>query len=181
MKLARSKSPAFLAAFAAIFLAVAGLFALSDYTLTGTGVRVMTVGTANIELYRISHYMDKLPATRSRQAVIDMDTGKKFVLTMLRDVDRESIVNTLRGAYAKNGYADQTKIARFVSAIEGDLKAGAEVTIEYDARAKATTAKVAGGGTATVGGVDFMKATWQIWFGNIDQPQLSEELIAKIP
>ncbi|WP_437937028.1 chalcone isomerase family protein [Sorangium sp. So ce341] len=181
MKLVRSKSPALLAAFAAIFLAVASLFALPDYTLTGTGVRVRTVGTAKIDVYRISHYMEQLPSTRSKQAVVEMDTGKKFVWTMLRDVDRESIVKALRDAYAMNGYADQTKIARFVSAFEGDLKTGAEVTIEYDARAKATTAKVAGGGTATVGGLDFMKATWQIWFGKIDQPTLSDELIAKLP
>ncbi|WP_437576575.1 chalcone isomerase family protein [Sorangium sp. So ce887] len=180
MKLARSKSPAFLAAFAAIFLAVASLFALPDYTLTGSGVRVRTVGTASIEVYRISHYMDELPAARSTQAVIDMDTGKKLVWTMLRDVDRESTVKALTDAYALNGYADQAKIARFVSAFEGDLKTGAEVTIEYDARAKATTVKVAGGGTATVGGIDFMKATWRIWFGKIDQPRLSEELIAKL-
>ncbi|WP_438025294.1 chalcone isomerase family protein [Sorangium sp. So ce233] len=181
MKLARSKSPAFLAAFAAIFLAVASLFALPDYTLTGTGVRVRTVGVANIEVYRISHYMDELPQTRSRQAVIDMDTGKKFVWTMLRDVDRASIVKALRDAYAMNDYTDTAKIGRFVAAFEGDLKAGSEVTIEYDARAKTTTVTVPGGGTATVGGLDFMKATWRIWFGKIDQPQLADELIARLP
>ncbi|WP_437305842.1 chalcone isomerase family protein [Sorangium sp. So ce388] len=181
MKLARSKSPAFLAAFAAIFLAVASLFALPDYTLTGEGVRVRTVGVAKIEVYRISHHMDKLPPTRSRQAVIDMDTGKKFVWTMLRDVDRGSIVKALRDAYALNDYTDATKIGRFVAAFERDLKAGAEVTIEYDPRAKATTVTVAGGGTATIGGLDFMKATWRIWFGKIDQPQLGDQLIARLP
>ncbi|WP_434043878.1 MULTISPECIES: chalcone isomerase family protein [Sorangium] len=180
MKLARSKSPASLAAFAAIFLAVASLFALPDYTLTGTGVRVRTVGVASIEVYRISHYMDELPQTRSKQAVIDMDTGKKFVWTMLRDVDRASIVKALRDAYAMNDYTDTAKIGRFVAAFEGDLKAGSEVTIEYDARAKTTTVTVPGGGTATVGGLDFMKATWRIWFGKIDQPQLADELIAKL-
>ncbi|KYF70382.1 hypothetical protein BE11_29360 [Sorangium cellulosum] len=181
MKLARSKSPAFLAAFAAIFLAVASLFALPDYTLTGTGVRSRTVGVAKIEVYRISHYMDQLPQTRSRQAVIDMDTGKKFVWTMLRDVDRASIVKALRDAYAMNDYTDTAKIGRFVAAFEDDLKAGSEVTIEYDARAKTTTVTVPGGGTATVGGLDFMKATWRIWFGKIDQPQLADELIARLP
>ncbi|KYF64146.1 chalcone isomerase family protein [Sorangium cellulosum] len=180
MKLARSKSPASLAAFAAIFLAVASLFALPDYTLTGTGVRVRTVGVASIEVYRISHYMEELPQTRSKQAVIDMDTGKKFVWTMLRDVDRASIVKALRDAYAMNDYTDTAKIGRFVAAFAGDLKAGSEVTIEYDARAKTTTVTVPGGGTATVGGLDFMKATWRIWFGKIDQPQLADELIAKL-
>ncbi|WP_437733141.1 chalcone isomerase family protein [Sorangium sp. So ce1335] len=180
MNLARSKSPAFLAAFAAIFLAVTSLFALPDYTLTGTGVRARTVGIVKIEVYRISHYMDELPPTRSKQAVIDMDTGKKFVWTMLRDVDRASIVQALRDAYAMNDYTDMAKIGRFVAAFEGDLKAGSEVTIEYDTREKTTTVTVPGG-TATVGGLDFMKATWRIWFGKIDQPELGDALIAKLP
>ncbi|KYF53031.1 hypothetical protein BE08_25715 [Sorangium cellulosum] len=180
MKLARSKSPAFLAAFAAIFLAVASLFALPDYTQTGTGVRVNRIGVVDIEVYRISHYMDQLPPTRSKQAVIDIDTGKKFVLTMLRDVDRATIVKALRDAYAMNDYTDTAKIGRFVAAFEGDLKAGSEVTIEYDPRSKTTTITTPGGRTATVGGLDFMKATWRIWFGKIDQPQLADELIARL-
>ncbi|WP_437588928.1 chalcone isomerase family protein [Sorangium sp. So ce1000] len=181
MHFARIQSPALLAAFAAIFLAVGSLFALPDYTLTGTGVRVRTIGVVNIDVYRISHYMEHLPATRSREAVIDMDTGKKFVWTMLRDVDRASIVKALREAYALNRYTDTAKIERFVAAFKGDLKAGAEVTIEYDPRAKATTVTAAGGEKATVGGVDFMKATWRIWLGKIDQPRLSDELIARLP
>ncbi|MGK3998971.1 chalcone isomerase family protein [Sorangium sp. So ce1024] len=181
MILARSKSPAFLAAFAAIFLAVASLFALPDFTQTGTGVRVNRVGRVDIEVYRISHYMDELPATRSRQAVIDMDTGKKFVLTMLRDVDRATIIKTLRDAYALNDYTDTAKIGRFVAALDSDLKAGSEITIEYDPRSKTTTVTVPGGRTATVGGLDFMRATWSIWFGKIDQPKLGDELIARLP
>ncbi|WP_437905232.1 chalcone isomerase family protein [Sorangium sp. So ce327] len=180
MQLARSKSPALLAAFAAVFLAVGSLLALPGYTLTGTGVRVRTIGVLNIDVYRISHYMEQLPATRSKDAVIDMDTAKKFVWTMLRDVDRASIVKALREAYALNRYTDTPKIERFVAAFEGDLKSGAEVTIAYDPGAKATTVTVAGGGTATVAGVDFMKATWRIWLGKIDQPTLSEELIARL-
>jgi hypothetical protein len=180
MHFARSKSPALLAAFAAIFLAVGSLLALPGYTLTGTGVRVKTIGAVNIDVYRISHYMEQLPATRSREAVIDMDTSKKFVWTMLRDVDRASIVKALRDAYALNQYSDTPKIERFVAAFEGDLKSGAEVTIAYDPGAKATTVTVAGGGTATVAGVDFMKATWRIWLGKIDQPRLSDELIGRL-
>ena len=109
-----------------------------------------------------------------------MDTEKRFVLTMLRDVDRETIVKALRDAYAMNDYRDAAKIGRFVAAFKGDLMAGAEVTIDYDPRAKTTTIAV-GGETATVGGIDFMKATWRIWLGKIDQPRLGDELIARLP
>ncbi|WP_437674899.1 chalcone isomerase family protein [Sorangium sp. So ce131] len=180
MLLAQRRSPAFLAAFAAIFLAVASLFALPSDTLTGSSVRVRAVGPITVEVYRISHYMEQLPATKSKQAVVDMDTQKRFVLTMLRDVDRESIVKALRDAYAANGYVDEAKVGRFMAAFKGDLAKGTEVTITYDPAAKTTTI-TAGGASATVGGVDFMKATWRIWFGKIDQPRLGDELIAKLP
>lgn len=180
MKPIRSNSPVFVAALAAVLLAVTSLFAQPGYTLTGTGVRVKTVGIIDVDVYRISHYMKQLPATKSKQAIIDMETRKKFVWTMLRDVDRESIVNALKDAYAMNGYSDAAKIGQFMAAFKGDLKKGSSVTIEYDPDKKATTVTVQGGGTATVDGVDFMKATWRIWFGKIDQPKLSDALLAKI-
>ncbi len=181
MQLARSKSPAVIAAFAAIFLAVASLFALPGYTLTGTGVGAGTAALSNVEVYRLSHYMEQLPATKSKQAVIEMDTAKKFVMTMLRDLDRESAVSMLRDAYARNGYSDAEKMRQFSAALTGDLRAGSEITIEYNPERKTTTVTVGGGGTATVAGLDFMKATWSIWFGNTAQPKLGDELIARLP
>jgi len=42
------------------------------------------------------------------------------------------------------------------------------------------TVTVQGGGTATIPGVDFMKAVWSIWFGKIDQPALGDALIRNI-
>jgi hypothetical protein len=180
MQLARSKSPAFFAALAAVLLAATSLFAQSTYTLTGTGVRVKTIAFIDIDVYQISHYMKQLPATKSKQAVVDMDTGKKFVWTMLRDVDHEKIVNALKDAYAMNGYSDSEKIGRLMAVIKGDLKEKSQVTIEYDADKKATTVTV-NGSRATVEGVDFMKATWRIWFGKIDQPKLGDQLISKLP
>lgn len=181
MQLTRSKSPVFLAVLAAVLLAVTGLFAQPGYTLTGSGVRVKTIAFIDIDVYRISHYMKQLPATKSKQAIINMETGKKFVWTMLRDVDRENIAKALREAYAMNGYSDAAKIGQFLAAFKGDLKKGSTVTIEYDPEKKATTLTVQGGGAATVPGVDFMKATWRIWFGKIDQPALGDALLAKLP
>jgi hypothetical protein len=32
-------------------------------------------------------------------------------------------------------------------------------------------------GSATVPGEEFMKATWSIWFGKIDQPNLGDSLL----
>jgi Chalcone isomerase-like len=181
MHLRRSKPSVLFAAFVAVLLAAGGLFAQGDYILTGTGIRVKTVAFIDVNVYAISHSMKQLPPAKSKQAVIAMDTGKKFVWTMKRDVDHEKIVKALKDAYAMNGYADSAKIGQFVGAFKGELKEKSSVTIVYDADKKATTVTVGGGGSATVPGVDFMKATWSIWLGKIDQPKLGDQLIAKIP
>jgi hypothetical protein len=181
MQSARTKSPAFLAVLAVFLLAVTSLFAQSKYTLTGSSIRVKTIAFIDINVYQISHYMTQLPAAKSKQAVADLDTSKKFVWTMLRDVDHDKIVNALKDAYAMNGYSDAGKIGQFVGAFKGELKEKSRVIIEYNADKKETTLTVDGGGKTSVGGVDFMKATWRIWLGKIDQPKLGDELISKIP
>lgn len=39
---------------------------------------------------------------------------------------------------------------------------------------------IQGMGSATIGGVDFMKAVWSLWFGKIDQPRLGDDLMSKM-
>jgi hypothetical protein len=179
MKVARKMVP-LLAALAAMFFAFGAAFA-DDWKHTGTGIRVKTIAIVDVKVYEISHYVKQLPTSKSKQAVIELDAGKKFVWKMLRDVEQEKIKTALKDAYAMNGYGDAGKIGQFVGAFSGDLKEKQGVTITYDADKKATTIKVDGGGTATVAGVDFMKATWSVWFGKIDQPKLGDQLISKIP
>lgn len=151
-----------------------------DWTLTGTGTRVKTVAFLDVDVYSISHYIKGAAPAKSKQAVIDAEIEKKFVWKMLRDVDKEKIVTALRDAYAMNGYGDAGKIGTFVGAFSGELAEGASVTIRYDAAKQETSVKVGGGGNATVAGSDFMKATWSIWFGKIDQPKLGDQLISKL-
>jgi len=179
MVLARTRLPVFLAALAAALLAVTFAFA-DDWTLTGSGVRVKTIAIVDVKVYAISHYMKQLPPTKSKQAVIDMDTGKKFVWTMKRDVDQDKIQNALKDAFAMNGYGDAGKIGQFTGAFKAELKEKASVSIVYDADKKETTVST-GSGSATVGGVEFMKAVWSIWFGKIDQPKLGDQLLSKLP
>jgi hypothetical protein len=148
---------------------------------TGDGIRVKTIAFVNFKVYAIGHDMKDLPDAKSKQAVIDQDTTKRFTWRMLRDVEKEKIQNALKEAYAMNGFGDGGKIGQFVGAFTGDLKEGQYVTITYDAGAKATTIRVlGGGGSATVPGADFMKATWSVWFGKIDQPSLGDALISKM-
>jgi hypothetical protein len=150
------------------------------YFHTGDGVRKKSLIIGSVDVYAIGHDMKELPPTKSKQAVIDMDTGKRFTWRMMRDVPAEKIQAALREAYAKNGYGDAAKIGQFLGVFNSELKDKQFVIITYDADKKTTTLQVQGGGSTTVGGVDFMKATWSIWFGKIDQPSLGDELISKI-
>jgi len=147
---------------------------------TGDGIRVKKVVFVNVNVYSIGHDMKELPPTKSKQAVIDMDADKRFVWRMMRDVPHEKIQNALTEAFAMNGYTDQSKIGPYVGAFSGDLKENAAITIAYNSTTKAVTVTVQGGGSATIPGVDFMKAVWSIWFGKIDQPALGDALIRNL-
>jgi hypothetical protein len=147
---------------------------------TGDAVRVKKVAFISVKVYAIGHDTKRLPDAKSKQAMIDLDADKRFNWRMLRDVDPEKIQNALKEAYQMNGYPDAAKIAQFLGAFTRELKGGATVSIAYDANAKATTIRVAGDGAATVAGVDFMKATWAIWFGKIDQADLGDALLSKM-
>jgi len=144
---------------------------------TGDGVRVKKVLFINVNVYSIGHDMKELPPAKSKQAVIDLDVDKRFVWRMLRDVPHEKIQKASSEAFAINGYTDQSKIGPYVGAFSNDMQSGQAVTITYNATTKAVTIAVQGGGTATIPGVDFMKAVWSIWFGKIDQPSLGDALI----
>src|SRR4051794_31848793 len=146
------------------------------YFHTGDGIRVKKVAFIHVKVYAIDHYMKDLPPQKSKQAVIEADVDKRFSWKMLRSVDAEKIRNALKEAYAKNGYADAGKINPFVDSIAKELKEGDSVVIKYDAAKKSTTIS-SPAGSATIAGEDFMKATWKIWFGNIDQKELGDSLL----
>jgi hypothetical protein len=146
------------------------------YFHTGEGIRYKKIAFINIKVYAIDHYMKDLPQQKSKQAVIDADVDKRFSWKMLRSVEADKIKKALREAYAKNGYGDSGKIEKFVASIGGELKEGDNVTISYDAATKTTTID-SPAGKASVAGEDFMRATWSLWFGKIDQKDLGDRLL----
>ncbi len=169
----------------AAFFTVGSAFALDrqgdGYFHTGFGTRVKHIPIiGDVNVYDIGHAMKDLPPTKSKQAVIDMDTSKYFAWTMRRDVGEEKIQNALREAYQMNGYGDTAKINQALSVFNKELTENSTVKISYDSGAKATTFAVGGGPSTTIGGIEFMKATWSIWFGKIDQPSLGDQLIKNI-
>jgi len=148
---------------------------------TGSGVRVKHVAMFTAKVYAISHYMRELPPTKSKAAVIAMDTDKALSWRLLRDLEVKQIRDALRDGFKMNGYADTAKIDLFLGAFTKPPPENTLITISYTSASKSTTIKVAGDGTATLPGDDFMRATWSIWFGKIDQPELGDALIQRIP
>jgi hypothetical protein len=153
----------------------------NGFYMTGSGTRVKKVGPFSAKVYTISHFMRELPATKSKQAVIAMETDKVLSWRLTRDLEAKQIRDALSDGFTKNGYADAAKIERFLGTFTKPIKDGTNVQITYAAGPKATTIKVDGDGTATIPGTDFMRGTWSIWFGNIDQPDLGDALIKNIP
>ena len=169
----------------AAFFSVTSAWALDrggdGYFHTGSGTRVKHITIiGDVNVYAIGHAMKDLPPVKSKQAVIDMDTSKFFAWTMLRDVGEEKIQNALREAYQLNGYGDTAKINQALIVFNKELTEKTTVRISYDSATKSTTFSVGGGSSTTIPSIEFMKATWSIWFGKIDQPSLSDALISKI-
>jgi hypothetical protein len=150
---------------------------------TGSGTRVKKIAFVGVKVYTIRHDMKALPPAKSKQAVLEMDTDKRFTLQMQRDVDAEKIRNAFNEAYDKNAGqypASAGDRATFLNVLNTELKEGQIITFQYSADKKATTLTAPGGASATVNGIGFMKATWSIWFGNAEQPDLGDAMISKL-
>jgi hypothetical protein len=178
------KTSAFVSALVALAVSLPALAldkGADGFYMTGSATRVKHVAFITANVYDVWHYAKALPSAKSRQAIIDLDADKKIVWRMRRDVDADKIKNALSEAYALNGYGDKAKIGQFTSAVTSELKEKAVVNIRYDAASKTTSIKIDGAGSASVPGVDFMKATWSIWFGKMpDQPKLGDSLISNL-
>jgi hypothetical protein len=179
-----------------IFALVLGLFvtlalatsAFADGWITaGTALRTKTIGPFTAKVYNITSLTKEAPKERSKVGMINADVDKQLLLYMLRDVDADKMKNAMRDAFKMNGYGDGGKIEQFVAAFgKGDVdewekKNPASVSIYYSAKDQTTTMTVPGHGKASVGGADFMKAVWSIWYGKIDQPAMGDQLIANLP
>src|SRR4051794_26751502 len=90
-----------------------------DWKHTGTATRKKKVAFVKVDVYEIQHHMKELPKKKSKDAVIDAETDKKFTLTMLRDVDKEKMQKALEEAFETNGYKDAPKIKAFLAAFKG--------------------------------------------------------------
>lgn len=167
---------ALLAALAMMDLASAA-WAMEGFVHTGSGVRVKKVLFVNAKVYEINHYMRALPQQHTRKAVVQADIDKVVAWRMLRDVDESKIRDSMKGAYALNGYRDDATLDKVLNVFTGGLKEGEQLKVTYDSQKKTTTFSRATGRRVIVAGMEFMRATWSMWFGQSDQPSLGDDLL----
>jgi hypothetical protein len=123
--------------------------------------------------------MKQVPSPATQQAIVDANVDEKFDWRMLREVDGPRLAGAMRDAYRMNGQPPDQRVESFLAPLQQGLPEGAVVQIFYDASSRTTTL-VTPKGRASVPGEGFMKATWRIWFGNIDQPGLTSEQLEDV-
>lgn len=147
---------------------------------TGEAIRVKKIAFLHIKVYQIDSYAKELPPVKSKEAMISLNADKKLEWKMLRSVGAKKIKDAMREAYTLNGYHDGAKIDAIIAPFVDEVPNGGTVTISWDATRKVTTLST-GGRSASVAGEDFMRATWSIWFGRIDEPRLTDALLQQLP
>jgi hypothetical protein len=145
--------------------------------ITGTAVRTKRVLFVDVEVYRAIHSIKELPASPTKQGVVEADSDKRMAITMLRNVDLHRIIEGIEEGYRRNNWKEMKKVKQLFSILTGHLSAGDTFWVEYDAEAETTTAIEKNGRRSSVEGRDFMIATWSAWFYKIDSPGFSNRLV----
>jgi hypothetical protein len=128
-------------------------------------------------ILRLVHDVRVLPALRSRQALLDLDADKRMTLQALRDLPGDRVRTTLVERYAKRGFADAARVERFLAPLHGVIAKGTSATFSYQTAEKVTRLTV-GTTSTTEKGLDFMQATWALWFGASAPADTAEELMS---
>lgn len=132
--------------------------------LNGMGVREATV--FNVDVYVAGLYAGS--RTRNPNAILAEDQAKHLVLSLVRDVSREEMVDALQsglrraaGANAAQLRPRMQQMARLIPALgEGD-----SIVFTY-VPDQGMTVTVNGRRRGTIEGGDFARAFYAIWLGN---------------
>jgi len=117
------------------------------------------------KVYLASFYLEQ-PTDDGAQA-ISSDQIKQVRMHMLRDLERDKIVEAVQEGFQKNSGPDmprlQSRLNSFLKAIP-DLKGGQQILITYFP-GTGTVLKAGRGDEITVPGKDFADALFSVWLG----------------
>jgi hypothetical protein len=133
--------------------------------LNGAGVRVKNILFVGVNVYVAGLYLET--PSNDPERILSGDGLRRVSMTMVRDLDRKSLVEAVREGFEKNSRADMPKLKarldRFLGAIKNDFKKGDSFVIDY-VPGKGTF--VAGAGEKIViEGKDFADALFSLWLG----------------
>jgi ubiquinone/menaquinone biosynthesis C-methylase UbiE len=128
---------------------------------------------------RLEHDVRAFPLDRSPQAVVELAADKRMTLRFLADLDAGRLRDGLRKRYAKRGHRDAEAVERFLSILSGPIARGESLVIAFDPESTSTRLTLRGDSTV-VGGSEFMKATWRLWFESTPAA-LTEALMKYLP
>jgi len=146
-----------------------GVTAPPTVEVAGKPLHLMGMGLRKklwFKVYLASFYLEH-PADEAAQA-ISSDQVKQVRMHMLRDLERDKIVEAVQEGFQKNSGPDmprlQDRLDRFLKAIP-DLKGGQQIVITY-LPGSGTLVKAGRGEEITIPGKDFADALFSVWLGN---------------
>jgi hypothetical protein len=130
--------------------------------LNGMGIRKATI--FRVKAYVAGFYLEN--KSRSADEIIRSEQVKRLDMVLLRDVDRDDIVDVWRKGLKNNG-ADMVSLKPRFDQFAGwmtDLKEHDTLTFFY-VPGRGVTVVLKGKVKGTIAGADFANALFSIWFG----------------
>ncbi len=160
-----------LAALPASALEIAGVKVADTMTVDGTTLVLNGAGLRTKSFLAIKVYVGALYVTQRSAdgaAVVALDAPKVIRMTLLRDVDRATMLGAFRDGIESNSPTQATalapKLAQVEAAFPAEFKQGQVLAVTY-APGKGTTVGVEGDKGVTIEGKDFADALFRIWLG----------------
>ena len=145
-----------------------GVVAEPVITVDGKPLHLMGMGLRKklwFKVYLASLYAET--PSDDAAAVISSEQVKRVQMHMLRDLEREKIVEAVEAGFEKNSRSELPKLRerldRFLKAIP-DLKSGQTIVITY-LPGRGTLIKAGSGEEISVPGKDFADALFSVWLG----------------
>ena len=141
-------------------------FSLDGKTLALNGAGLRTKTFLKVKVYVAALYVTE--RSKDPAAIVALDAPKAIRLTLLRNVDRSTFVESLRDGVAANSpgqsQALAPKLKQLEDAMPADVKEGQVITVSY-VPGTGTTVAVDGGASTTIAGKDFADALFRVWLG----------------
>lgn len=163
---------------------LAGITLPDAVTVEGTPLLLNGMGIRKVTIFRVKVYVGGLYVENRSRSAVDLlrpDRMKRYDVVLLRDVDRDDIIDVFRKGMKKNS-TDWVKIkGRFdqFATWLSDFKERDTISLLY-VPGRGVTMTLKGQVKGTIGGPDFATALFSIWLGpDVADDDLKDALLGK--